>query len=86
MHFWATENPHAIRRTSFQQRLSVYVWAGFVNGLLIGPFVLPNRLNGAVYLEFLRESLPVLLEEVSLNVRQQMYFLHDGAPPHFALE
>lgn len=85
-HFWATENPHAIRRTNFQQRFSVNVWAGIVNGQLIGPFILQNRLSGAIYLEFLRETLPVLLEEVNLDVRRQMFFLHDGAPPHFALE
>lgn len=27
-HLWATENPHAVRRTNFQQRFSLNVWAG----------------------------------------------------------
>ena len=83
-HYWSLENPHVTRRTHFQQRFSVNVWAGIVNGILIGPFILDNRLTGALYFQFLRHNLPVLLEEVPLNVRQRMWFLHDGAPPHFA--
>lgn len=83
-HIWAVENPHAVRRTHFQHRFSLNVWAGLVNGQLIGPFVLPNRLDGNAYLFFLENNLQVLLEEVPLNVRQQMWFLQDGAPPHFA--
>lgn len=82
-HYWALENPHATRRTNFQQRFSVNVWAGIVNGVLIGPFILENRLTGALYLQFLRDTLPVLLEEVAVNIRQHMWFLHDGAPVHF---
>lgn len=86
MHYWHIENPHAIRRTNFQQTFSVNVWAGLVNNMLIGPFVLPNRLNGANYLNFLRNDLPILLEDVPLDVRQRMWFLHDGCPAHFSLQ
>lgn len=43
---------------------------------------LPPRLNGQTYLQFLRETLPGLLENIPLNVRQAMVFQHDGAPPH----
>lgn len=71
-HYWALENPHVIRRTHFQQRFSVNVWAGIVNGVLIGPYILENRLTGALYFQFLRDTLPVLLEEVDLNIRQRM--------------
>lgn len=82
-HIWAVENPHAVRRTHFQHRFSVNVWAGLVNGQLIGPFILPNKLTGNEYLHFLQNHLPTLLEQVPLNVRRQMWFMHDGAPPHF---
>ncbi|CAH1958902.1 unnamed protein product [Acanthoscelides obtectus] len=71
------ENPHAVRRAHFQQTFSVNVWAGMVNGMLIGPFILPNRLDGMQYLDFLRNILPSLLEDVPLSVRQSMWFLHD---------
>lgn len=85
-HVWSIENPHVIRRTNFQQRFSVNLWAGIVGNQLIGPHELPPRVNGASYLAFLQEQLPPLLENVPLNVRQDMWFLHDGAPPHFSVE
>ncbi|KAL1488282.1 hypothetical protein ABEB36_015233 [Hypothenemus hampei] len=83
-HVWSMENPHAVRRTTFQQRFSFNVWSGMINGMLIGPFFLPDRMTGANYLNFLQNNLPVLLEDVTLNIRQIMWFLHDGAPSHFS--
>ncbi|XP_023313209.1 uncharacterized protein LOC111693200 [Anoplophora glabripennis] len=68
-----------------QQQFSVNVWAGIVGDHLIGPHFLPNRLNGADYRQFLEEVLPELLEDVPLQVRENMYFMHDGAPAHFSL-
>lgn len=82
-HIWSVENPHAVRRNHFQHRFSINVWAGLVNGQFIGPFVLPDRLTGYDYLLFLQNQFIQLLEEVPLNVRQQMWFLQDGAPPHY---
>lgn len=83
-HVWSVENPHAVHRGHFQQRFSLNLWAGLVNGQLIGPFVLPDRLTGNDYLLFLENDLPALLENVPLNVRQHMWFLQDGAPAHFS--
>ena len=83
LHLWAQDNPHAIRRHFYQHQFSVNVWAGIVDDQLIGPFILPNRLNGDGYLQFLQEDLPGLLENVVLAVRRDMWYLHDGAPPHF---
>lgn len=85
-HVWSIDNPHAIRRTNFQHRFSANVWAGIVNGILVGPFILPDRLTGDVYLDFLQNNLPVLLEDVPLNIRQAMWLLQDGAPAHFRRE
>ncbi|CAH1988356.1 unnamed protein product [Acanthoscelides obtectus] len=59
-HVWSVENPHAVRRAHFQQTFSVNVWAGMVNGMLIGPFIVPNRLDGMQYLDFLPNILPSL--------------------------
>lgn len=44
------------------------------------------RLSGVEYLNFLENDLPNLLEDVPLLQRQNMYFLHDGAPAHFAID
>lgn len=84
-HVWAVENPHEVKEHHFQHQFQpINMWAGIVNGILIGPFELPNRLNGENYLHFLQNDLPGLLEDVPLNVRQNMWFLQDGAPPHYA--
>ena len=82
-HMWAVENPHGVRERAFQERFSVNVWAGIINGRLIGPYLLPARLTGANYLIFLQEILPELLQDIPLGIRQHMWFQHDGAPPHF---
>lgn len=85
-HVWAQENPHEILQNNYQVKFSVNVWAGIVNDTLIGPYLLPNRLNGQNYLIFLQDVLPELLEVIPLNIRQNMWFQHDGAPAHFAGE
>lgn len=84
-HIWAEENPHQTVETNSQHRFSANVWCGVINNKLVGPFILPERLNSEVYLRFLQEELPNLLEDVPLALRRGMYFQHDGAPPHFSL-
>lgn len=84
LHVWATENPHAIRETTFQTQFSINVWAGMIDDELIGPFVLPNRLDQHAYLDFLQNTLPLLLEDVPLETRRRMQLQLDGAPAHFA--
>ena len=83
LHVWMEENPKEIRPYSFQRQFSVNVWAGIVGDCLIGPFALPARLNGETYLNFLQNSIPELLEDVPLEIRRQMIFMHGGAPPHY---
>lgn len=82
MHYWAEENPFLIRERSFQVRWKLNIWAGIVGNEIIGPCVLPNRVGGNDYADFLEENLPNLLEDFPLNIRRTMWFQHDGAPPH----
>ena len=42
-----------------------------------------NNLTGNTYGAFLRNELPGLLEDIPLMKRSQIYFQHDGAPPHY---
>jgi len=84
-HLWADENPHAIKETHFQHQFSVNVWAGIIGDNYIGPFFLPGRLDGQSYYNFLRDQLPLLLEDVPLAIRNQMWYMHDGAPAHFSV-
>lgn len=84
-HIWADENPHAVVEFNHQEQFSVNVWVGIVDNYLIGPFFLPERLNGHNYRRFLEEDLPILLEEVPILIRNRMWFMHDGAPAHFSV-
>lgn len=83
-HVWAEENPHARRIRGYQQRYSINVWVGIVDQHVIGPFLFPERLNGEIYQHFLTNHLVDLLDDVPLNIRQQMWYQHDGAPCHFS--
>ena len=38
------------------------------------------------YIIFIRDILPEMLEDVPLQVSQRLWFQHDGAPAHFALD
>lgn len=71
------------------------LWKGWCNQLslftilgsfLIGPFiVLPPRQNSENYLIFLQNNFPDLLEDIPLATRHYMWFMHNGAPPHFSI-
>ncbi|EZA55144.1 hypothetical protein X777_05283 [Ooceraea biroi] len=73
-HYWSDVNPYWY---------SVIVWCEIVNGCLIGPYFFQENVNRNNFLEFLRDHLPVLLEEVNLETRQRMWFQLDGAAPHY---
>jgi hypothetical protein len=42
----------------------------------------PPPLTGAVYEDFLQNFRPQLLQDVDLQTRIYLLFMHDGAPPH----
>lgn len=81
-HYWSVENPHWFREVDHQQRWSLIVWCGIVNGYLIWPHFFEGNVNSARYLHFLRHELPDLLANVDLQTRQRMWFQQDGAPAH----
>lgn len=83
-HIWADENPHEIAESKFQHQFSLNVWLGVIDDYLIGPYFLPIRLNGDAYCHFLEEELPQLFDDVPVQIRQELWFMHDGAPAHFS--
>lgn len=83
-HQWAEENPRTKKENNFQERFKVNVWAGILDKNLIGPFILPDNLNAQYYLNFLENTLPELLEDVTINLRTGAMYQHDGAPAHSA--
>ena len=82
---WPEENPYAVTETHFQHQFSVNVWAGIIGNYFIGPFFLPGRLDGQSYLNFIQEQLPLLLEDVPIEIRNHIWYMHDGAPAHFSV-
>jgi len=89
VHIWGHGNPHTIREARHQTTFSINVWAGIFGDRLIGPVRLPEWLTGPTYREFLerltRDILPDVLDDVPLQLRVGMWFMHDGAAPHFSL-
>ena len=51
---------------------------------ILGPVILPERLTGASYTEFLADNLPDFLEEIPLINRNKIIFQQDGAGFHNA--
>lgn len=84
-HVYAEENPREIKVVHYQHEFKINVWAGIIDRFIIGPVVLPPRLNGLNYREHL-VNLPNLLDDLPLAIRRDMWFMHDGAPPHFSLD
>lgn len=73
---WAVENPHGVRETHFHKRSFVNVWTEIINPS-------NGNFNTEIYRAFLKNDLPLLLEEIPLQIRRIMFFLHDGAPVHY---
>lgn len=84
-HMWADENPHTFVQRSHQRQFTLNVWGGIIGNYVLGPIFLPQPLNGINYTEFLQNELPNLCEDLPLDIRRDMWFMHDGAPPHFSL-
>lgn len=84
-HIYSDENPHAIKVAHHQHQFKLNIWAGIIDRYLIGPIVIPDRLDGNIYLNFLQDTLPMLLENLPLLLRREMWYMHDGAPPHFSV-
>lgn len=83
-HYYSVENPRIIRQIDRQQRWSVNVWGGIVGEHMVGPHFFNGHLNGQMYLEFLANDLPRLLQNLPLNIQaRNMWLQQDGAPAHF---
>lgn len=84
-HAWETENPRLKKDRHFQHEFKINVWCGVIGNTLLGPIELPPNLNGESYLNFLNNDLVDLLGDLPLQLRRNMWFMQDGAPPHFSL-
>lgn len=85
-HYYSESNPHQFRIINNQHRWSVNVWGGIMGPYLIGPYFFEEHLNGILFLDFLRNQFPILLEDIPLDIRAKMWLQLDGAPAHFHRE
>lgn len=84
-HYWNDSNPHWINETNKQVRWGVNVWCGIIKNHLIGSYFFDENLNGNKYHDFLKNDIPILLENISLEQRLNLIWQQDGAPAHNTL-
>jgi len=82
-HLWDRGNPHGTVESNYQHRFSVNVRCGVICDQLAGLYIFLQRLTGDIYTNVLQDELPALLQNFPLQTRRQLYYQHDGAPPHF---
>lgn len=81
-HYWAGEDPMMTVEKQ-QNRPNVTVWCGITSDQVVGPFLLRNTMNAERYLDMLRDRVwPVVSTWENID---ELIFMQDGAPPHFAL-
>nr|XP_033326117.1 uncharacterized protein LOC117220350 [Megalopta genalis] len=85
-HVRARRNPHVTQTVAFQHQFKCNVWAGLYNDMTVGPYFLPNRLTSTEFLNFLKNELSYLLEDVPLYSVQRMWMQLDGCPAHYGTQ
>ena len=81
-HYWAGGD---LRITSEKMwnRPKVTVWCGMTSDRIVGPFILRYAVNAERYLTIMREEIwPVIRTWENI---EDLIFMQDGAPPHFAI-
>jgi hypothetical protein len=85
LHYWAVENPHWLRQSSYQQNWRCNVWCGLHGNKILGPVFFDGTLTGQRYCDMiLNDTVEEFMDEQPLSTASKMWFQHDGAPPHFA--
>ena len=58
--------------------------SSIIEDFLLGSIFLPSTFNVNNYRQFLSQ-LPPILKDVPPQIRNQMWFMQDGAPAHFSI-
>ena len=67
-----------------QGDVKVNVWCGIHGSKIVGPVFLPDKVNAAIYLNTMKETLGEYLGSLPLSTLSRTYFQQDGAPTHTA--
>jgi len=81
-HYWAAHDSE-VTVEKMQNRLKVTVWCGVTATRVIGPYLLRDTMNAERYLQMLEDYVwPIVSGWENID---ELVFMDDGAPPHFAL-
>ncbi|ERL88657.1 hypothetical protein D910_06041, partial [Dendroctonus ponderosae] len=80
-HLWNQTNPHHVGQRRPEVKFGFNVWSGMVGSKFFGPFNFEGTLNLTRYLQFLRNNLDFMLDDLETR-RNLQWFQHDGVPPH----
>lgn len=61
------------------------VWVGIINENIVGPYFFERTVDAESYHDMLNEFVMPELERLGIN-SNEIYYMHDGAPPHIAEE
>ncbi|GFV33184.1 uncharacterized protein TNCV_970381 [Trichonephila clavipes] len=86
LHPYHLQRVQALELGDYNKRMDFARWFLHERDSLLGPYILPERLNGSVYLTFLQEVLPEMLNHVPMPIRQRIRFQHDRAPAYFTID
>ncbi|KOC63370.1 hypothetical protein WH47_04088 [Habropoda laboriosa] len=91
MHYWSIENPRWLRSVDKQKLWRVNVWCGILNKQIIDSYFISGTLNREKNVTFLQNrpqmlvhDAPLDIQNISLDIRQSMWFQQDGCPAHSA--
>lgn len=59
------------------------VSGGIIGQYLICPYLFEEHLNAMLFLQFLTNHFPVLLQAIPLDIKRIMWLQMDRAPAHF---
>ena len=83
MVFWARDDPNISLERSMKTE-KVTVWAGIWSKGIIGPYFFEENVNGDNYLTMLNDYF--YPSYCDLPDDKPIFFMHDGAPPHYSLK
>ena len=81
--YWSKENPEYTSSAPLHSPKTT-VWCGIWSGGIVGPIFFDATVTGISYLSMLKEHLLPRLQKISQFTSGQLWFMHDGAPPHWS--
>jgi len=83
-HYLAAHDPE-VTVEKMQNRPKVTLWSGMTATRVIGPYLLRDTMNAERYLEIVEDYVWPIIRVSGWENIDELVFMNDGAPPHFAL-